>query len=192
MRSDELAGKITIPLGPVLPVSLNLDYLKLASIDSEDEEDIDPREFPGVRLNSKQFIYDGVNFGELALVAVKRPQGLHLDRFRMSSRVMTIDASGDWLYIDNEHYSSFSIRFDSKNFGKAMGAMGFAGTIKGGRSDIDVIARWPGSPASFALERLNGTMRIKVADGRLLDVEPRCRQTAGIAEPSGAAAQTGA
>lgn len=183
--SLELAGRIRLPLGSTAPITLDLERLILSSAAGGPaigaaNKGLDPRDLPPLKIHSKQFIFDARNFGELDLVASKRPSGVHLDKLRMASPAMTVDARGDWLYVNDEHFSSFSIDFSSENFGKALSSLGYAGTIKGGASDISIVARWPGTPTAFALDGLDGTMHMKIVDGHLLDIEPGAGRLLGL------------
>lgn len=181
-KSNEMEGNIRVPLGPALPISAELKYLSLVTDGgvSDSDDETDPREMPPMQVSVESFHFDGINFGRMDMRVSKRPAGLHLDSLQMRSPVMEIDARGDWVYVNGEQLSSFSIAFNSDNFGKALARLGFAETISNGRSKINIVARWDGSPETYALDKLEGTMSIKVADGHVLDVEPGAGRLLGL------------
>jgi uncharacterized protein YhdP len=51
-----------------------------------------------------------------------------------------------------------------------MDALGFAGILDGGATRAKIDATWAGPPSAFALPKLDGTLAIDVAEGRILDV----------------------
>ena len=50
-----------------------------------------------------------------------------------------------------------------------LGVFGFAGLVDGGETHDLIDGRWPGSPTSFSLTNLDGTLSVKVEGGRIPD-----------------------
>jgi uncharacterized protein YhdP len=62
-----------------------------------------------------------------------------------------------------------------------MDALGFPGLIDGGQTTADIDAIWPGPPSAFALAKLEtGAITLKVAEGRIRDVEPGAGRFFGL------------
>jgi uncharacterized protein YhdP len=116
----------------------------------------------------------------MALTASHNPAGLRLTELRLQSPIMVINAHGDWLVANKDHFSSFNIVFSSPNVGKALSRFGYVDTIKGGKGGITINARWPGAPLSFALARLDGNMHMSIDDGHLLEVDPGVGRVFGL------------
>lgn len=181
VTSDELKGIIQLPFDPDAILVMDLDYLHLAKQENKKGKDqTDPRNIPVVRINSKSFSYDGLDFGSLDLTASRHPAGIHLDSLKLVSPTTNVNARGDWVAVNGEHYSSFNITFNSDNLGNTLAGWGYAGSIKKGSSTFDIVARWPGPPTSFALERLDGSLHLKITDGRLLDIDPGAGRIFGL------------
>lgn len=180
--SVELAGRIIIPHADGVSWRADLERLHLVpgNGDEAGEDSVDPRELPPIRIESRQFSYDGIDFGSLSLVATRRPAGVHLDRLLLSSRQMRVNARGNWVVAGGRQFSSFEIGFDTEDFGAALSLFGYADTIRGGKGTSSVIARWPGPPTAFALERLDGSMDLTISGGRLLEVEPGAGRIFGL------------
>lgn len=140
----------------------------------------DPRRLPALKINSRYFSYAGLPLGTLQLLTTRRQSGLHVDQLQLLSPLVTISARGDWAVVNETQYSSFNIQIDSDDLGKVMSTLGFADSIREGKSEIDIIARWPGPPAAFAMERLSGNMHLNVEDGRLLDVAQGAGRVFGL------------
>lgn len=181
--SAELAGRIVVPTDRRLPWTMDLDRLYLAAPAADGTADAaatDPRELPAVRIRSRDFSYGSIGFGSLDLAASRQEDGLHLDRLLLSSRHMRIDARGDWRVTAAGQTSAFAITFDSGDFGAALARLGYADTIDDGQGHVEINARWDGPPTAFALEKLDGSMRMTLKDGRLLDVEPGAGRIFGL------------
>ncbi len=167
-----------------------LDYLILPPATGDEEAgDIDdkvgdarmnPQNFPAMNINSRYFSYAGQPFGRLKLLAIKNRAGLHVNHLQLSSRLMSAQISGDWVIANNEQHSAFKMSIQSEDLGGLLSTHDIADSIRGGKSDIGIIARWPGPPTAFAMAHLNGNMHLKVEDGRLLDVEPGAGRVFGL------------
>jgi len=72
------------------------------------------------------------------------------------------------------------IELTAQNLGKMMEALGFPGLIDGGTTRATIDAAWPGSPSAFAVPKLDGTLGVDVAEGRILDVEPGAGRIFGL------------
>jgi uncharacterized protein (TIGR02099 family) len=183
VASEELQGRIVVPEDRRLPWTMDLDRLYIAARSADEgagAAELDPRELPAVRIRSRDFKYHSIAFGDLDLAASRQEDGLRLDRLLLSSRHMRIDAKGDWRVTAAGQSSAFTIKFDSGDFGAALAQLGYADTIDDGKGHFDINARWDGPPTAFALEKLDGSMRMTVEDGRLLDVEPGAGRIFGL------------
>jgi uncharacterized protein (TIGR02099 family) len=183
--SQELQGRIVIPEDPHLAWTMDLDHLYVVPPAESGDEGAtvttDPRELPALHIMSRRFKYNAIDFGSLDLAASRQDDGLHLDRLLLSSDHMRIDARGDWsVAADAAQSSAFNIKFDSGDFGAALTQLGYADTLDAGKGHFDIKARWEGAPTDFALEKLDGSMRMTVSDGRLLEVEPGAGRIFGL------------
>jgi len=190
-----MGGQLTIPTDFARDsLVMALDYLIMPGATEEDpvvaegvaadevqsNEEADPRRLPSMKIDSRYFSYAMQPLGTLQLLATRRQAGLHVDRLQLSSALMEATASGDWVAANDEQHSSFNIRLKSDDLGELLSASGFADTLRKGESEFGIIARWPGAPMAFALERLSGNMHLKVEDGRLLNVEPGAGRIFGL------------
>ncbi len=174
IESDALRGRIQVPLTypQDRPVVMTLDYLHLNADkpDSATGKPIDPRQLPALQLTAKQFEYQGADFGTLTLNTTRNAAGMHVDKALVVSPALTASASGDWLVDNAAQSSSFSIDLTAPQLGVLLSKFGYIGNIKGGETVAKIQADWPGSPARFALERLQGTLHVKIRNGRFVDI----------------------
>ena len=182
--SDALSGRIQVPLtypdgGPVI---MALDYLKLdaGKDDSAAGKPIDPRQFPAMQLVAKRFDYRGAEFGSLTLNTTRSATGMHVDKAMVESPQIKASASGDWIVDQTTRISRFSIDVTAPQLGQLLGKFGYVGNIKDGKTAVKIQAEWPGSPAHFALERLQGNLHVDIKNGRFVDIEPGAGRVFGL------------
>lgn len=182
--SDALTGLIHVPLsypdgGPVV---LALDYLRLdAGKDGGDTgKPIDPRQLPALQLSAKRFDYHGAEFGSLILRTTRNAAGMHVDQAMVESPALKAGASGDWSVDKEAQISRFTIDVKAPKLGQLLGKFGYVGDIKDGETVAKIQAEWPGSPARFALERLQGSLHLDIKDGRFVDIEPGAGRVFGL------------
>lgn len=180
--SEEIAGRIVVPHEDGHQWRADLKHLYLAALESDGDQEnsVDPRTLPPMRIDSERFHYGGINFGSMSLLSSRRPAGVHMDRLLLSSARTRIDARGDWVVAGERQFSSFNIDFSTGDFGSALANFGYADTIRGGKGTAVVSARWHGPPTAFALDRLDGSLELSISDGRLLDVEPGAGRIFGL------------
>ncbi len=182
ISSQELKGSIKWPLASGEPLQMRLDYLYLDEDGGSDSESlVDPRKLPALDITSRDFKFAGIDYGQFSLVAVKVPSGLRFDQIELAANVMYFKAQGEWLVShEGQQTSVFKLSFDSRDLGKALSRLGYADSIKEGKGHVELNAHWPGSPMSFTVKKLRGTMAINIEKGRLLDVEPGAGRIFGL------------
>jgi uncharacterized protein (TIGR02099 family) len=131
-----------------------------------------PQDIPAIRLMSERFTYNNRDLGVVKLSASPTPAGLNFGDISIVAPDFEARANGYWHQKDGIHSSEFSISAHSKELGRFLQAMGFAGSnVSGGATDVFVNAKWPASPMEFDLRKLNGTLHFRSADGNLLGVK---------------------
>jgi uncharacterized protein YhdP len=68
----------------------------------------------------------------------------------------------------------------SESLGDFLNTMDISSPMQGGQTLVDFSAWWPGSPASFALARLNGLIEFSVVDGNITDASAGSGRLLGL------------
>ena len=123
---------------------------------------------------------DRASFGEARLEAAPTPQGLHFSQVQTTSPNVEMRAEGDWIGSVLGSRSDFSIDLSAQNLGRMLDALGYAGVVDGGETHAKIRASWQGSPSGFALSKLDGTLKLAVSEGRILEVEPGMGRLLGL------------
>ena len=171
---EDINGKVSFTSSSSGLQSLSAEFERLALADpisSGMETDSDPADLPSLHLYVKSFRYAGVELGETRIEAYPTPAGFHFEKVEAASDQLAVYASGDWSLEENRHRSDFDIHMASESLGSFLQSMDISSSMAGGQTVVDFNAWWPGSPAEFALSRLNGKVEFNVIQGNITDAE---------------------
>lgn len=183
VSSDRLTGRIQAPAqypagGPLV---MDLEQLRLDPPNgTASTGNLEPQSLPALQINAKHFAYRGADFGALTLLTSRSATGQHVDKAEINAPDVKATAQGDWLGSDGNQTSRFKIDVSAPELGALLGKFGYVGNIKGGATSARIEAEWPGSPARFALERLQGTLHADIKNGRFVDIEPGAGRVFGL------------
>lgn len=175
MDSARAAGDITVPLDlAAAPLTLNLARLWLEKTEAGGKrETIDPRRIPAVALACASFKYGSVDFGSAALATTRQPDGQKLEKLVFTNDAMQVIATGEWRLDAGAHHSHFSIDLKARALGDMLAIFGYdSANIEDGKTRLELEADWAGMPSEFTLDRLDGSLGLKVGKGRFLDIDP--------------------
>jgi uncharacterized protein (TIGR02099 family) len=139
-----------------------------------------PASLPPLRVKIDDFQLGKASFGSAEFISHPIANGMHIDTLQSKSPNINMSATGDWTGSALDNRSHLAITLEAQNLGHMMDALGFPGLIDGGTTRATIDAVWPGSPSTFALPKLDGTLAINVAEGRILDVEPGAGRIFGL------------
>ena len=112
-------------------------------------------------------------FRDLEIRARPHPRGTRFPSIRWRGAGYEAEAQGDWLVVDGARRSSVEVRIRSDDLGLLIGTLGGAGTSGvAGAADLRLSARWPGSPLDFDVGGVEGTLHVRVGDGRIPQARP--------------------
>lgn len=107
--------------------------------------------------------------------------GMHVLRFDSKGADFTTQSHGDWNGTRASSQSRMVVDITSHDFGKTLDAFGFSGLLAGGQdAHVHIEGSWPGAPSGFSLAWMDGTLGIKVGEGRILAVKPGLGRLLGL------------
>ncbi|MDP1709072.1 MAG: YhdP family protein [Gammaproteobacteria bacterium] len=179
--STALAGSLRLTREKEAMLVMKLERLHLGKIaEGGATKGADPRQWPALRVDVANFKYGDADLGQLHLEAARRSLGLRIDSVSLASPDFQINGQGDWVMEQEGLMSRFTAKARADDMGKMLTAFDYDAPVSGGKSQFDLSASWPGSPADFALEHLNGEMDLRATKGRLLDVDPGAGRVFGL------------
>jgi uncharacterized protein (TIGR02099 family) len=181
-------GVVTIPedFATGAPLDLQMERLRLQSPArpgtgaTDDARATDPRELPAIRLRAREFAWEGRRFGKLEADVRKDPQGLALTRLASESGDFTLQASGTWYAEERSSRTRLGLDFSSGDLAAASRALGYRDAVAAESARITAQVSWTGGPDARAIGRMDGTLRVELARGRLHGVEPGAGRILGL------------
>ena len=189
VSSDQVEGKILVPSSVEETLVVNLNYLQLGdegeARDSSEMvvdqgPEVDPSQFPAMRVSSEKTVINGIDFGVLSLQTHPTQRGLFVDEASLNSDAMRASLQGSWLQRSGQPLSSFNIHVTGDQLGPILGQFGYSGAIDRGKSVIQLKAEWPDTPLDFSLSKLEGALEISVEKGQLQDVDQGVGRVFGL------------
>ena len=127
----------------------------------------DPADLPAVHLYARSLKYGGLELGETRIEAFPSPTGFQFEKIDASSPGLSVQARGVWSLTDAGPRSDFRVHMVSESLGDFLRAMEISSSVQGGQTVVNFDAWWAGSPAEFALSRLNGQLDFSVVQGNI-------------------------
>jgi uncharacterized protein (TIGR02099 family) len=138
-----------------------------AVVENPADTGINPAVLPPFHLWAGDLRLGDAKLGEARLETWPTANGMHIEQLRALSKQVQITASGDWNGSATDSHTHMRIAFAAEDLGNMLGAFGFNGLVNGGKTNDQLDATWPGSPSALSLANMDGTLSIKVNDGRI-------------------------
>lgn len=181
--AEDIDGKVSYTQGAGVTHSLSAEFERLALADpisSGMDMETDPAELPALHLYAKSFRYAGVELGETRIEAYPTATGFHFEKVDAASDQLIVQASGDWSLQEYRQRSDFRIHMSSESLGAFLESMDISSSMQGGQTVVKFDAWWPGSPAVFALSRLNGEVEFSVVQGNITNASAGTGRLLGL------------
>ena len=158
-------------------VTMNLKRLALDSAGREQQanavNEFTPAGFPELQIIVEQLLYDGTDLGLLEIRAIMQADGVYtIERVVLSSDLLTARMSGDWRQENNAQSSSVDIEISDGKMDRLMEVFGYQKNIDQGALSGSLRIAWPGPPWAFSPAIAEGKIKLRIAQGQLLDVKP--------------------
>lgn len=183
VESERVAGSLFVPIasGARAQIRLDMDRLRIAT-DEDDEEDlIDPTKLPALSIRAADFAVGERNFGALEANVDAVPAGLVLTAFTTNHASFDLRGQGSWLNENGEAIVS-RLRFDlaSGDVATALPTLGFDPFLEALSGSVAADVYWPGQPGSGWVNGIGGTVTVTATDGSLSEIEPGAGRVFGL------------
>jgi uncharacterized protein YhdP len=168
------------------PLVLEMDRLTLgergarADPDAAAEPPTDPRELPAMRLVVRSLEIQKRRFGSLEADLARTPDGLRLERGTLRGASFEASGQGTWSAGPQGIATRVTLEATSTDLLDTLSAFGFAPSISAASALASATLTWPGGFDDDVLSRLNGTARLSLQDGQLLNVQPGAGRMLGL------------
>ncbi|WP_292934316.1 YhdP family protein [Noviherbaspirillum sp.] len=178
-RSGQGLGRVTARLASlIIPKSAASDVTELFEGKSTTTQ------MPAVDVVAENFELFGKKFGHLELLAQNR-RGFTGREWRIGKLSITnpdaeLKATGKWTNKDGENLSNLNYTLNIADAGRLLDRFGFNNVLRGGKGKMEGDISWKGLPFSLDIPSLNGQLRLDLASGQFLKVEPGAAKLLGV------------
>lgn len=183
LSGPDIAGTAVIPKrGSTLPVDLDLSRLVLQRHNGRTPEAdrIDPANVPPLDVHIKKLRYGDLELGEVQMKSDPVAYGMEVHSLKVDGDWLDLSAQGNWTLRDKREASRFDVEVHGGNLGRMLTAFGYSGNIEGGETHGEINANWPGSPMDFKLEKVEGSLSLRIGEGQLVKFEPGAGRVFGL------------
>jgi len=184
LAGDAIHGTLDLPAAGNEQgiIRADLEHLHLQALQANEKQNMKPASIPPISAEIGSFRYNGNDLGKLALSTSPAGEGLSIDHLSLEKPELLIEAAGNWK--DSEHNGSssdFTIDVRAERFGAILETFGYGvAPVINGKTRLSINANWLGSPADFSLDRLNGTLKMRITRGQLVDVKATAGRLFGL------------
>jgi uncharacterized protein (TIGR02099 family) len=188
-----IEGSLTVPKKNLRTGTIVADFKRLhwpespeappnaAAVGDVRDDSLSPAAIPPLRIDIGDFRLGKASYGAASVETRPMADGMNLEKVNTHSKDIDMKAHGTWLRKGGYHRSTFGIELKARDFGAMLDALGYGGKLAGGEITASIDASWAGTPSAFALNRINGgALRMKIADGRIPNLEPGAGRLAGL------------
>jgi uncharacterized protein (TIGR02099 family) len=188
LQSDRVAGFLAWTPQANGPGALQARLARLSLPKSEterveqwvDEGKAGQSTWPSVDLQVEDFELRGMRLGRLNLQASAAAAGApwHIDTLQLQHPDALLKAQGQWIPARKRTELAWSLALS--NSGRFLDAVGYPGTVRGGKGELKGQLGWPGSPLSPDPAQLDGQFGIALGSGQFLKAEPGMARLLGV------------
>ncbi len=136
--------------------------------------------FPAFDLEVETLRFGARPMGRLEVIAHGVPAGMAIDQLNLIHDDSVIRMNGIWKDTGLGE-TRMKVNADIKDAGLMLGRFGYVNTMRKGTATVEGEVTWLRSPADFAFETLDGTLKLNARKGQFLKVEPGAGKLLGIA-----------
>ena len=142
-------------------------------------------QIPALDIVAANFELLGKKMGRLELIAANTGRASAAREWQINKLLITnpdaeLKAVGKWSTTSDTNLTNLSYGLDIVNAGKLLERFGFANVLKGGKGRLEGDINWQGLPFSLDIPSLNGELRIDLAAGQFLKVDPGAAKLLGV------------
>lgn len=142
--------------------------------------DVAPSSIPPLHLRVGDFRLGQAQFGTARFESVPDSGGMRIEQLDTRSPNVQMTARGTWTGSAAASRTAMVIDFSAEDLGHMLAAFGYPGLVAGGRTVAHLDASWPGAPSTFAFAALDGSLKVDVSQGRVLEVQPGVGRLFGL------------
>jgi uncharacterized protein (TIGR02099 family) len=159
----------------------NFDHLALTS-DKKTIGAFDPRALPAVNFNCADFSYAAKSFGQVTLNLEPIAKGVTIKTFQINSPLLKLEATGAWTLFNNFTQTHL---IGTASTAKASELLtqweeNTAKNLIANNGNINFDLTWSAAPYQFTLEKLQGSLTMKLGEGQIINLDSATSAKMGL------------
>ncbi len=163
---------------------LHLEHLDLSSLLKlklpQQTVEVSEKKLPLLDIRSEKVLLRGVNLGKFELTSQRSGNGVQFPAISLTSKNRKLTLSGDWQLEHGQPQTRLQGQLVAHKFGNLLKRLDLYNDFKETNAEIGLALQWQGAPYQFALAGLNGTVDVKLTEGRILSIEPGFGRLLGV------------
>jgi uncharacterized protein (TIGR02099 family) len=144
-------------------------------------EALNPTQVPALQVTCQDTYVHGIDLGALAFATRPVKDGMELSEIRLQTADTQIEGRGYWLNVSGGQRTMLHVKLDSSDVVATLQRFGFAEQpLVSKQARLELSGSWKGRPTQFKLKELTGDLRLDIAKGRLIQVEPGVGRIFGL------------
>jgi uncharacterized protein (TIGR02099 family) len=135
-----------------------------------------PADIPAADINIQELMYAERDIGQLSLKAYPETTGYRLSEAVMKTDETTMRVNGNWIgksaELKGKDKTEITADIQSSDFGSFMKRLGYADTVKNGKSSMQAKLSLDSSPMNFDVSRLSGDIELSLLKGEVVELDP--------------------
>lgn len=137
-------------------------------------------EYPALDIKADDFKLGNKALGKLELNAIEADDDWVIQQLKISNPDSVLIADGRWHNWIKSPNTNLNFSLTANNIGKTLERFGYPESVRGGVALISGRLQWPGSPAEFKKNGLDGEFRLGASKGQVLKVKPGVGRLLGL------------
>ncbi|MEM1263776.1 MAG: YhdP family protein [Pseudomonadota bacterium] len=163
------------------PISLRMRRLHLVEADPDSTDSGDPRDVPPISINADDFRLGEQSYGSLRAEVVPIDAGLSVTTLATEAASFSAQGAGEWLVTEGgEQKTRLAIEVASNDTAQTAAALDLDIGIIAESATASIDVSWDGAPRAEFFDVLDGEFSVRVADGRLDEIDPGAGRVLGL------------
>ncbi|MGL6036869.1 MAG: YhdP family protein, partial [Legionella sp.] len=158
-----------------------ISYLHLAALGNEPvTSSLTPGQIPNLNLRIDDLSVGDIKIGNVTLKSHSSVDKWTIDYCRVESPVYQGAISGDWTQKEGSNFSRLEAKIHSSNLAESLERWHISPVVHAGTGDMEIQGSWRGRLYDFSLANLDGSMALKLNNGRITDLSKETEEKLGL------------
>ena len=173
------AGQVLLPVGDGV-VRADMSRLLLPEPATETGTDLNPQTLPALDFRIGSFRRGDLQLSQVHFTAAPRDGGMEINRLDFEVGDVAATLNGRWLLDRGVHRSRFYLDANGRDYGRVLQLLGASSSLRGGDGSVVGGIAWDDWPGGFAVEKIEGNVRLGLKDGIIEQADPGIGRLLGL------------